>query len=182
MNLLVFYKPGPARVKLTAYGAQERSLGGVNPPQMRVQRKLPDETFPTLCTGKRLLSGVDLLVFKKLPLPFVVLPALRTGKGSLTSVRISVLKKGRVGGEAFPALGARERRLVTVGFTVFVKTRHGPVALAALRADERELTRVDALVAVKVGLPRETLPTSRAGIWLLPLVGFQMLHEVRFLG
>lgn len=31
---------------------------------------------------------------------------------------------------------------------------------------------MDALVAVKVGLSRETLPASGAGIWLLPLVGF----------
>lgn len=118
----MFYKPGPTRVKLTAYGAQERSLCGVNSSKVRVQCKLPDKTFPTLRTGERLLSGVNLLVFKKLPLPFIVFPALRTGKRSLSGVRLSVLKEGRVGGEAFPALSAWKRRLVTVGFTVLIET------------------------------------------------------------
>lgn len=60
---------------------------------------------------------------------------------------------------------------------MLVEARHGPVALAALRADERELPCVDALVAVQVGLPRETLPTSRARIRLLLLVHLQMFHQ-----
>lgn len=105
MDRLVLYKPSPTRIKLAAYGAEECSLRRVNPSQVRVQCKLPDKTFPAFCARERLLTSVNLLMFKQLPLPLVTLPTLWAGKGPLAIVSVLVLKEGRVCGKAFPALG-----------------------------------------------------------------------------